>query len=150
MRNPCKVPFRERVPKQRLPKVSFAGFFHRVAWSAAPWAPIVFRAKGPIGITRSYQPDQLPIWTCRVDFAGSSQHRCLRPEVWRSRPRHAWQWLRCLSSCQCHACDNPVIQHSSRALVALRRVKKNERHTHSFQHAHAHNPTAYQLINQSI
>ena len=74
MRNPCKVPFRERVPKQRLPKVYFAGFFHRVAWSAAPWDPIVFPAKVHIGITRSYQRDQLPIWTCRVAFGLRGLH----------------------------------------------------------------------------
>ena len=36
--------FRERVPKQRLPNVFFAGFFHRVARGAAPWDPIVFPA----------------------------------------------------------------------------------------------------------
>ena len=36
------------------------------------------RPMGHIGITRSYQPDQLPIWTCRVDFAGFTQQRCLR------------------------------------------------------------------------
>ena len=70
----CRVDF----PKQRLPKRYFAGFFHRVAWGAARWDPIVFRARVPIGITRSYQPDQLPIWTCRVDFPRVLQQRCLR------------------------------------------------------------------------
>ena len=50
------MPFRERVPKQRLPKVSFAGFFHRVAWSAAPWDPIVFRATHTAARARSRTP----------------------------------------------------------------------------------------------
>ena len=72
------MPFRERVPKQRLTKVSFAGFFHRVAWSAAPWAPILFRAKGHIGITRSYSPRPVAYLDLQSRFAGFTQQRCLR------------------------------------------------------------------------
>ena len=97
MRNPCKVPFRERVPKQRLPKRYFAGFFHRVAWSAAPWDPIGFPARVPIGITRSHQPDQLPIWTCRVAFAGSLSNGAETEARRRQSPGACCtQWLRCL------------------------------------------------------
>ena len=86
--------------KQRLPKVSFAIFLHRVAWGAAPWDPIVFPAKEHIGITRSYQPDQLPIWTCRVALPA----RALTATVLETEARRletepgacCTQWLHCL------------------------------------------------------
>ena len=78
MGNPQKCPVGERVPKQRVPKRYFAIFLHRVACSGAGWAPIVFRARVPIGITRSYRPDQLPIWTCRVDSSRAHSATVLR------------------------------------------------------------------------
>ena len=84
MGNPQKCPVGERVPKQRVPKRYFAIFFHRVAWGGAPWDPIVFPAKVPIGITRSCEAAPTYKWTCRA-LRGQSQQRCLRPEAWRSR-----------------------------------------------------------------
>ena len=42
--NPQKCPFRERVPKQRLPKMPFEKKFNRVARSGAGRDPIAFPA----------------------------------------------------------------------------------------------------------
>ena len=85
---------------------------------------IVFPARVHIGITRSYEPDQLPIWTCRVDFAGSLQQRCLAETRGMALETRGTQWPEC---------DNPVTaEHSSRALVALRRDQsEKERTSHS-------------------